>query len=411
MKILIVNNYFYNRGGDCTYMFSLKKLLKKNGHNVVIFSMNHPDNYDCEYSDHFVSYINYAEEIKDKKLSSAVKVIKRTVYSTEARQKIEALIQKEKPDIAHLQNIHHHITPSILYVLRKYNIPIVWTLHDYTIICPNTSFLAKGLICERCKKRKFYWPMITRCKKESFSASTMAAFETIIHRMMGVYKLVDIFIAPSMFLRNKFIEYGFNENKIIHIDHFIDFPVIEDNVSPEDYYFFVGRITQEKGVKTLIDAAINVNLSHLKIAGGGPFMNELVAYTRRRDKNNIVEFLGHLSREDLFDLYRNSRFVIVPSEWYENSGLTIFEAFACGKPVIGANIGGIPELIKDHVRGLIFRSGDAEALSFSIMHMLKNPDHVRLMGDNAKDYIKNHLNGETHYRKLLNTYMEALSSH
>ncbi len=149
MKILLINNFYYNRGGDCTYLLSLEKLLKRKGHKVIIFSMNHPSNFNSEYSKYFVSYIDYAKEVTNKTISSGIKVLKRTVYSGEAKKKIEALIREEKPDIAHLQNIHHHITPSIFYALRKNNIPIVWTLHDYTIICPNTSFLAHNTICER----------------------------------------------------------------------------------------------------------------------------------------------------------------------------------------------------------------------------------------------------------------------
>ncbi len=410
MKILLVNNYYYNRGGDCTYMLSLEKLLKKKGHKVVIFSMNHPSNFNCEYSKYFVSYIDYAQEVRSKKISSGIKVLKRTVYAGEAKKKIETLIKEEEPDVAHIQNIHHHITPSIFYALRKNKVPIVWTLHDYTLICPNTSFLNHGKICERCRKRKYYWPLFVRCKKDSLGASAIAAFETILHRLMRVNNLVDVFIAPSMFLRNKFIEYGFNEEKIIHLDHFIDFPLVKDKILPEDYYLFVGRISEEKGVKTLIDAAIKVNSCHLKIVGGGPLLDEMITYNNERDKKKVVEFLGHKSREELFELYRNCKFLVVPSEWYENSGLTIFEAFACGKPVIGANIGGIPELIKDSVRGCIFKSGDIEELSLSIMHLLNNPDLVEQMGENTKTFIEQDLNANRHYSKLMKIYKDVMSA-
>jgi len=409
LKILLINNYYYNRGGDCTYMFSLKELLEKKGHKVIIFSMNHPKNIDCDYSKYFVSHIDYSEEIKNKKISSGIKVLRKTLYSGEAKKKIEALIREEKPDLAHLQNIHHHITPSIFRVLRRNKIPIVWTLHDYTIICPNTSFLARGEICEKCKKRKYYWPLLIRCKKNSLAASAMAAFETVFHRLMKVYSLVDVFISPSIFLRNKFLEYGFKEEKIVHLGHFIDFPVVKERTTTDDYYLFVGRIAEEKGVKTLIDAAIKVDRSHLKIAGGGPLIEEMNTYVRKKDKNKIIEFLGHISRKELRELYKRCKFIVVPSEWYENAGLIIFEAFATGKSVIGARIGGIPELVKDEERGLTFKAGDKEDLAETIGYLLNNPDLCEEMGENAKVFIENEMNPLKHYFKLMEIYNRVLS--
>ncbi len=411
MKVLLINNFYYNRGGDCTYMFSLKKLLEKNGHKVIFFSMHHPLNFDSKYSKHFVSHIDYAEEIKNKSISSAFKVLSRTLFSEEAKRKIEILIKEEKPDIAHLQNIHHHITPSIFHSLKKHNIPIIWTLHDYTLICPNTSFLDHGRICERCKKWKYFWPLLVRCKKGSFSASAMAAFEITLHKLMRIYNKVDVYIAPSKFLKNKFVEYGFNEANVKHLDHFIDFPVIKDKITSENYYLYVGRISEEKGIKTLIDAAIKVNSCHLKIVGGGPLLNEMIAYVKEKDKNNIIEFSGHKSREDLFDIFKNCKFVVVPSEWYENAGLIIFEAFSCGKPVIGANIGGIPEFVKDNVRGITYKPGDVDELCTHITHFLNNPDIVLEMGENARTHIDQNLNDEKHYDILMKIYKDAISKH
>jgi glycosyltransferase involved in cell wall biosynthesis len=408
LKILLVNNYYYNRGGDCTYLLSLENLLKNKGHKVVVFSMHHPQNFKSEFSEYFVSYIDYREEIKKKTIKAVWNVLKRTFFSKEAMDNIEKLIKEERPDIAHIQNIHHHITPSIFKILKKNNIPIVWTLHDYTAICPNTSFLTDGKVCERCRKRKYYWPVLVRCKKKSIGASAIAALEIIIHRIMRVYNYVDKFIAPSRFLKHKFVEYGFKEDKIAHLDHFIDFPIVEDMVVPGDYYLFVGRISEEKGVKTLIDAASRINAGKLKIAGDGPLLDEMIAYVNAKGKGDVIEFLGHKSREDLFDLYRECKFLIVPSEWYENSGLIIFEAFACGKAVIGSNMGGIPELVKNEERGMIFKPGDSEELSAIIQYLINNPDKAVEMGKNARNFLAKNLNAETHYLKLTDIYKRAI---
>ena len=411
MNILLVNNYYYNRGGDCTYLFSLKKLLEEHGHKVSIFSMHHPQNFDSEYSKYFVSYINYDEEVKDVSVYSSLKVLNRTIYSKEAKVKIEKLIRDEQPDIVHLNNIHHHITPSIFSSFEKYNIPIVWTLHDYTLICPNTSFLSHGKICEKCWKKKYFWAPITKCKKSSLSASSMAAFEATVHNLMKIGKKVDAFIAPSKFLYDKFLEYGVDSDSLVRLDHFTDFSCSSEDQTTDDFYLYVGRISEEKGVKTLIDAALRVNASKLKIAGDGPMSGEIIEYIKSRDKNNIIEFLGHKTHEELAELYKNCKFIVVPSEWYEISGLIIFEAFACRKPVIGSRIGGIIELINDTERGLLFEHGNVEDLSATIKFLLNNPDIVEEMGNNAREFVVNELSAEKHYHKLIQIYEQAISKH
>lgn len=410
MKVLLVNNFYYNRGGDCTYLFSVKRLLEENKHKVCVFSMHHPQNFESEYSEYFVSYINYTEEIKSKNLLSGLKVLFRTIYSLESRKKLESLIEKERPDIAHIQNIHHHITPSILSVLKKLKIPIVWTLHDYTLICPNTSFLCQGQICERCKKVRYFWPPIVKCKKNSFVASAMAAIENTMHRIMGVYDLVDVFITPSEFLKNKLIEYGFKKEKILCLNNFIDIDSSyknEDKEGTGNYYLYVGRISEEKGIRTLLDAAIAEDKIALKIVGDGPLREEMVFYAKSKDKNSTIDFLGHKSHKEVIELLKNCKFVVVPSEWYENFPYSILEAFACGKSVIGSRIGGIPELVKEEVTGLTFEPGNLVELRSKIEYYMNNPGKVQEMGKNARLFVKKELNAEGHYRRLMEIYKQV----
>ena len=403
-KVLLVNNFYYNRGGDCTYLFGLKNILEKKGHNVIVFSMHHPQNIDSLWSKYFVNYINYDEEVKRISFKSAIKVATRTIFFLKAKRMIDKLIREEKPDIAHLQNIHHHITPSILYSLKKNKIPVIWTLHDYQLICPNISFLAHGSICERCKKHKYYWPPIIQCKKSSFAASLMSSIEIILHNMMGIDRLINMYIAPSQFLKDKFIEFGFKKEKISQVSHFINDDLIIESTEEDDYYLFVGRITEEKGVKTLIDAAVKVNSSRLKIIGAGPLLEQKIMYAEEKDKNKIIDFLGYMNHEEVFKILNRCKFLVVPSQWYETSGLVILEAFACGKPVIGAHIGGIPELIINYETGLTFRMGDADDLSSKIKYMIDNPKETRRMGRNAIEYLKKELNAEMHYKKIVEIY-------
>lgn len=420
MKILLINNFHYNRGGDCTYLFSLKNLLKENGHEVIIFSMHHPENFESDYSKYFVSYINYREEVKLKSFTSALKVAKRTIYSTEARNKIEELIKVEKPDIAHIQNIHHHITPSIFGILKKYNIPIIWTLHDYTIVCPNTSFLSHGKVCEKCKKKKYFWPSIVRCKKNSFAASTMAAIETTIHLVFGFNKLVDFFIAPSNFLKEKLIEYGIKEEKIIRLNNFTCFvDLVNEKPDIENYFMYLGRLSEEKGIKTLIDAACKVLLNgnndtgsfsnyKLKIVGDGPLKEEMISYVKSKGAENNIEFLGHKSHEEAMDILKGSKFLVIPSQWYENFPYTVLESFTLGKPVIASRIGGIPELIDNWETGLLFEPGNSEQLSLKVKFLLKHPEKAEAIGKKAGEFMSGEINSENHYLKLIEVYKLAI---
>jgi glycosyltransferase involved in cell wall biosynthesis len=408
MKVLLVSNFYYNRGGDCTYMFSLKKLLESKGHKVIVFSMNHPQNFDSEYSKYFVSYINYDEEVKNINISTGFEVLSRAVYSLEAKKKIEHLVEDEMPDIVHLQNIHHHITPSILYSFKKHNIPIVWTLHDFVLICPNTSFLSHGMICERCRKRKYYWPPIVRCKKNSFAASTMAAIETSLHRIMKVNDLVDKFIAPSEFLRDKLIDYGFKKDKIICINNFNNIGLSNKENTPDDFYLYVGRISYEKGIKTLIDAAISADTGRLKIVGEGPLKEDMASYVKSRNANGRIEFLGHKSHAEVMELLKKCRFLVLPSECYENFPYSALEACSSGKPIIASRIGGIPEIVKNWDTGLLFEPGNSEYLSLKIRYFMKHPEKAEEMGRNARLFVKKKLNPERYYSKLMDMYKSII---
>ncbi len=412
MTILLVNSFYYNRGGDCTYFFSLKELLEKKEHKVPVFSMHHPQNLDSDYSRYFASYIDYVEEAEKKKINSGIKVLYRTVYSQEAKEKIETLIEQEKPDIAHLQSIHHHLTPSILYPLKKRRIPIIWTLHDYVIMCPNTTFFCQGKICERCKKTKYYWPPVVRCKKNSFLASTMAALENTVHRIMGVYDMVDLFITPSQFLKHKLLEYGFAGEKIAHLNHFIDTNSVTggDEESIDSYYLYVGRLSEEKGVNMLIDAALQVGTMRLKIIGKGPLENELLRCAASK-RSDIVEFVGHKSRSETLRILKNSSFAVLPSLWYENLPYSILEAFACGKPVIGSDIGGIPALVINGITGLLFEPNHVGELAQKIEWMTKHPQERSEMGKKARQLIERKFNREEHYMQLMAIYKDALQKY
>lgn len=385
------------------------ELLEKKGHKNIIFSMHHPQNFNSDYSKYFISYINYTDELKNKNFLSGLKVLYRSIYSLEAKKNMEKLIKEEKPDIAHIESLHHYITHSILYPLKENKVPIVWTLHDYALICPNTLFLCRGQVCEKCKKNKFYWSILTRCKKDSLGASFVAMTETVVHRIMKIYDLVDVFITPSEFLRTKLIEYGLDKDKIVCLNNFIDANRDIQEGNNEDYFLYAGRISQEKNLISLIDAALKVDACKLKIVGDGPLKEEMISYVQSRNKTGIIEFLGHKGHKDVIQLLRNCKFMVIPSVYYENFPYSILEAFACGKPVIGARIGGIPELIKDNVTGLIFEPGNIDDLSAKIKYLIDNPEKGIEWGRNAQLFVEQELNSEKHYHKLMEIYNSVLS--
>jgi glycosyltransferase involved in cell wall biosynthesis len=313
------------------------------------------------------------------------------------------MIEEFNPDIAHVQNIHHHLTPSILYALKKANIPIVWTLHDYKLVCPNSTFFYGDSICEKCGKSKYYSTLITKCKKGSISASLMSCIEAYAHRLMKVRDMVDMFVAPSKFLKDKLVERGFDNRKVVHIPNFVN-AVAEDHSSASgDYFVYAGRLSSEKGVDTLIQAMAQVSNAKLKIAGDGPMRSTLEVLVSELRLQN-VEFLGFIDSETLRKVTIDAQFVVVPSKWYENCPYSILESLALGKPVVGARIGGIPELVDDGKNGFLFEPGNAVDLSAKISILVSDSCLRSKMGLNSLERLqaKYSLNG--YYEELSKVY-------
>lgn len=404
MKILIVQTYHYYRGGDSTYGFSLANLLRKNGHQVNFFGMKHPLNLPCEDEKYFVDYIDFREANANKNIFNGIKVISRSIYSTHVREKFKEIIKDKKPDIIHIQNLHGHITPSILFETKKQNIPVVMTLHDYKFICPNTHLLSHGEICESCEGRKFYKCFLKRCKKDSYSASLVASVEACIHKMLKVEKLIDKFISPSRFLKSKFVQYGWDVDKIEVINNFLTSDKFEDcSNKGENYVLYFGQLEPWKGVKTLIEAAKELTDIKFVILGTGSAEENLQNFKTEFNLTNVF-FKGFKTGAELRTIIKNSLFVIVPSELYENYPYSIMESMAFGKPVIASNIGGIPELVFDGQTGLLFEKGNVVSLINKIKYLLANRDLIIKYGKNSFEYAKENFNEDTYYSKLLKLY-------
>lgn len=407
MKILLINKFLSRGGGaDCAFL-NTADLLKAQGHEVIFFSMQHPGNLATEYDRYFLSSLDFDR----RGISAAVRSSLRVVYSFEARRKLDALIRRYKPDIAHLHNIYHQLSPSILHTLCVRRIPRVMTLHDFKLVCPAYSLMRNGRECRSCAGGKFYRCAVHACLKGSRLKSSLAVMESYLHhRLLHTYRLVDRFIAPSEFMKETLTAMGF-PYETVHLQNF--FPGFSDppaeNGSGRGVVYF-GRLVPGKGLFTLCEAMGRLPGHRLAVFGEGPLEGGLRSYIERNRITNI-SLKGHLAARDLFEQVSKAALVVFPSECPENNPLTVIEAGALGKPVIAANVGGVPELITHGVNGYLFTARDAAGLSGLIAAALADEQRLAALGRNARRLIEERLNAGLHYRRLMSIYSEAMAAY
>lgn len=407
LRILQCNSFHYLRGGAERCFLDLSALLTSHGHEVIPFCMAHEKNLPSPYADYFFSAMDFPVMMREKGLWGKAKVAERVIYSLEAKQQLERLIHDVRPDIAHIHGIAHETSPSILPVLKKAGIPVVQTLHDYKLLCPNTNFANQHGVCEACKGHHYYNVVRYRCKRDSLAASILAGVEMYTHKLLQIYeKNVDIFITPSQFLKDKAREHGI-KNKIVQLPNFIEVERIQPYYEPENYFVYCGRLVAVKGVRTLLAAMRDLGQSHLYIAGTGDLEPELQAYVRQHQINNVT-FVGHLGTEPLLQLIQRAQFMVAPSEWYENYPMSVLEALACGTPVIGANIGGIPEIVVDGQTGLLFEPGNVAQLREKIVYLLQHRDQAIQMGRNGRAQVAQINHPHYHYEKTMEVYQQLM---
>ena len=403
MNILSINKFFWRKGGSETVFFSEKDMLEAEGHSVIPFSMQGEKNELSPYSDFFVDEVDYSKPGIKNRLVTASKII----YSFDAKEKIQKLLHHVKPDLAHFHIFQHQISPSIFGVLQKRNIPIILTLHDLKPICPSYKNYVNGKVCNACNGGKFYNCAIKKCTKNSRLGSLINTVEMYFHYAMGYYQSVDRYIAVSKFYKEKMIEAGFPESKIDYLPNYIEASEFEPNSEDKGYMLYLGRLSEEKGLHTYLDAAsINPEIPHL-IAGTGPLEQALKSEVVERGLTN-VKLLGFKQGKELKTTLSESTCVIVPSEGYENCPMTILEAFAAGRPVIGSRIGGIPELIDENDDGFTFDPGSSTQLSEKIRWIWNNRSQARRLGLAGRKKIELKFNAETHYNGLVSIYNSVI---
>ena len=406
MKILLVNKYFFRRGGSEASFFEEADLLEKKGHKVVHFAMAHPRNIHSPYSSYFVSQVKFEEAAS---WPQKAKAGGRMLFSWQARQRLAALIKAEKPDVAHLHNIYHQISPSILPVLKKANVPVVLTFHDYKFLCPVYTLYRGGRICEECRSGRFIHCLQHKCSKNSYLKSALNTLEMYLHHsVFRVYDLVDCYICPSLNLKNKLAD-RIDAHKLFFLANFIaEIPPVSPFPVGHKTIVYFGRLSREKGLSTLLKAIKGLDVRCL-IIGEGPERTALEKIIKEEGLDKVA-FLGYLQPKELQVYIRQAAFTVLPSEWYENSPRAVLESFALGRAVVASRLGGLPELVIDNETGLTFEAGNALDFREKILQLLENPQKAEEIGRRARRFVQEQLGSEGHYESLMKIYETARTS-
>lgn len=360
-RVLLVNKFYYPRGGDCVVVLNTEAMLRDSGIEAEVFGMQYPENLPATYQDRFASEVNFGGGV-----GNLLRAVQRTMGGGDVRNRFEAVLDDFKPDVVHLHNIHSYLSPVVAQLAHRRGIRVVWTLHDYKLLCPRYDCLLDGKPCEQCFAGAKRNVLTHRCMKGSLPASAVAWLEALKWNRSTLERNTDLYVCPSRFMADKMRQGGFDPDKIKVLSNFIDpvklkrFQAI-DKQSREDYYCYVGRLSQEKGVADLLEAASRLPYK-LKVAGGGPLEQAL---RERYGSCPNIEFLGMVDADAVARLLASARFSVVSSQCYENNPLSVIEALCAGTPVAGARIGGIPELIDDR-SGIVFQPFDRDALAAAI---------------------------------------------
>jgi glycosyltransferase involved in cell wall biosynthesis len=398
-RILMINKFHYARGGAELYMLRLAGLLEQHGAQIDYFAMQHPRNLPSESDTHFVSEVDF--EAPPGGLQR-LRVAGRTVYSLEARRKLRDLLAERPTDLAHVHNIYHQLSPSILKSLREHGVPVVMTVHDFKLVCPVYTLQSNGEICERCVGNGFSPAIKHRCNRRSLTGSVLLAGETWIHRKLGLYRDgVDVFITPSAFARDRLVRGGYPADRIRVIPNCVSAALYEPQYEPGESVLYLGRLSQEKGVDVLVRAAA-ISGVPTQVVGEGPHrpaLERLIAETRAP-----VELLGYRQGEELADLVRASRAVVMPSRCHDNCPLAVIEAMAWGKPVVGSRVGGIPELVRDGEDGILVPYDDPPALAAALTRVARDDAAVERMGRSARARVEERFDAAPHYDAVIEAY-------
>ena len=390
MKIAFVHNEYQQRGGEDVVVASESALLERHGHKVIRYSRSN-------------------DEISAMSRPERLLLVKNIVHSEKSKRELFALLRAEKPDVVHVHNTFMMISPSVYEACRDASVPVVQTLHNYRLLCPGWSLSRDGRVCEECLDDGLWRSVWHGCYRGSMVMTAAVAMMLQVHRAKGTWqRSVDGYVALTNFAKDKFIQGGLPASTIHVKPNFLDSDPGE-RTSAGRPLLFVGRLSAEKGVETLLKAWQQLSQSiPLVIVGDGPLRQSLETAVAVRRIPNIT-FKGWLSRAEIFAALKNASALIVPSVCYEGFPMTIVEAFACGTPVIGSDLGGVQEIVKDGRSGLHFAAGDENDLARKVEWAWTHPEALVAMGKAARNQFEQFYTAETNYKCLLEIYEKAMA--
>lgn len=367
MKVLLVNKFHYIKGGSETYYFSLGDLLEKKGHQVIWFSMKDDRNLPCAQSKYFVNHVDFNASGGPVKTAQAALHL---LYSREAGRKFARLLDEERPDIIHLNIFQSQLTGAVVDEAYKRHIPIVYTAHDLKSVCPNYLMMHHQKVCEECLGGHYWHCAVNSCMKASRAKSLLASMEAYVYKLRKTYRKMDYVVTPSFFYKKKLEAAGIFNCPIEHVCNFLPEGTVYEAGAVGDYFLYFGRLSREKGIRTLIKAFIKARVEEkLYIVGSGPEEDRLRIMVRKLGMEDKILFLGFKSGNELKEIVANALCVCLPSEWYENGPYSILEAQALGRPAIVSDYGGLPELVEDGRTGYITEAGNVHDLTRKIRKM------------------------------------------
>lgn len=395
MKILMVNKFLYQKGGAETYTIKLGDILKSHGHEVEYFGLENDKNTLFNSADTYVSDMDFTKGVK-----ANLKAPLRIIYNAEAKRKMRKVLEKFQPDVVHLNNIHFHLTPSIIIAVEKYRkqtkreVKIVYTAHDYQLICPSHGLFDTDVnVCERCLGGNYTHCFRTKCIKNSRAKSLLGTLDAYYWKMSKAYSYVDTIVCCSEFLKNKLDTQERFSKKTIALHNFVD-KVEVKNVEKDDYVLQFGHLCKDKGTETLLEVAKRMSDTKFLFAGYGESEKNIA-------KVENAHYVGFKSGDELFDLVKKAKVSVYPSQWYENCPFSVIESQMYLTPVVGSRMGGIPELIREGETGELFESGNVSDLESKIKKIIYSEKY--------DEYVNNcrFLDMETpdtYYSKIMKIY-------
>ena len=405
MRVLVLNKYLYPKGGAETQMLLVGGRLAQSGHRVRYVGMDAADHAITVPTAGTVPEIDYRRlERWTQRIASALGGI----YSPTAYRVVARAVRRERPHVAHLHNIYHQLSPSVLVALRRAGVPVVMTAHDYKLVCPTYLLSSPSGPCFRCRHGHYWEVLRAGCSPHGRAASLFYMLEAYVHRVWGTYaRHVDLVLAPSRFLRDRLVEGGWPAHKVRLMPNPIPLDQFHPAYGPGEYLLFIGRLSAEKGLRVLLDAADAVPDVPLWVAGDGPLHDELSRRAAARGGKG-VRLLGHVPHEKLVALVRGCRAVVLPSRSPENCPVSVLEAFACGKPVVASRIGGIPELVEPSGGGWLVQPDNVSAWSTALSCAWGAPRTCVDRGRAGRAWVEAHHNLDAYCRELVAIYSGLL---